>query len=156
MLVIKDGICCLGTTTWSLQNAQISMEELCEIKWGSKALRIYGHGHAWMHTFWNTGIYCLNFLAMVVGRKPWNFCFSLWRDRWILNSHCLNEAFIMAIRLSFCCEAIFKSYQYYWVLLPNTISGSTALVSVLIFQPTFHHEYGICDKKSQPFIFPWD
>jgi len=51
MLVIVAGICCLGTTTWSLQNVQLSMEKLCEIKRGSKALRIYGHGYAWMHTF---------------------------------------------------------------------------------------------------------
>jgi len=51
VLVIEDRFCCLGTATWSLQNAQISMEELCEIKRGSKALRIHGHGYAWMHTF---------------------------------------------------------------------------------------------------------
>jgi len=51
MLEIADGICCVGTTTWSLQHVQISMEELCESKRGSEALRIYGHGYAWMHTF---------------------------------------------------------------------------------------------------------
>lgn len=37
------------------------MEKLCSSKWRIKALRIYGHGFAWVHTLGNTGIYIYPF-----------------------------------------------------------------------------------------------
>lgn len=69
MSVVLDGICHMGATSWLLQNAQISLEKLCEIKWCIEALCFHGHGIAWMHTFRNTGIYAILSLTMQQKRQ---------------------------------------------------------------------------------------
>lgn len=56
------GLCNLGTTSWALQNVEISLDKFCQTKWCTEALCIYGYGSTWMHSFRNTGDYVYVFV----------------------------------------------------------------------------------------------
>ena len=54
----------MGTTSWSIQDVQLSLEKLRQSQWSIEALCFHGHGNARMHTFRNTGEGNLSFFDL--------------------------------------------------------------------------------------------
>lgn len=53
--VLAARICYMGATAWTLQDGEISVEELHQSWWCVEALLILSHGIAWVHTFRDPG-----------------------------------------------------------------------------------------------------
>lgn len=45
----------MGATSWEVQDAELSMEELYQSEWCTEALCFHGHGIAWMYSVRNSG-----------------------------------------------------------------------------------------------------
>ena len=96
-------LCIMGTTSWSIQDVQLSLEKLRQSQWSIEALCFHGHGNAWMHTFRNTGEGNLSFFDLY-----FCYCYML-PSRLLAQGCCIGFA---CACMNFCPITIFMNCSF--------------------------------------------